>query len=139
MAHHVCNKLVASGQLKEKPEFIRKDREDILAQLFKSIGLNGRVMTTFTDTGMLDLLVPSCAEGEGWVDSVLTELKLMLSDEVRRSSGRGRACGGGGDATGHMTSTGPQKPGRVGARSLLVEVDGETDESHSLKSKREGS
>ena len=46
LAHALCDSLVKHGKLKEKPAFIRTDREAKIAGYFESGGLDGAKMDT---------------------------------------------------------------------------------------------
>eukprot|EP00933_Yihiella_yeosuensis_P042098 TRINITY_DN36602_c0_g1_i1.p1 TRINITY_DN36602_c0_g1~~TRINITY_DN36602_c0_g1_i1.p1 ORF type:complete len:235 (-),score=46.78 TRINITY_DN36602_c0_g1_i1:56-679(-) len=82
LAIHLCDDLVANGQLKEKPAFIRADREDLLAESFAKMGLDGEKMASFTDTGPLEMMVRKGTSGQAWVDPVIASLKAMLPRDV---------------------------------------------------------
>lgn len=82
LAKHLCDDLVASKALKEKPTFIRTDREELLAGLFAKMGLDGQKMASFENAGPLETLVRNSTEGQAWVDSVIGGLKAMLPQEV---------------------------------------------------------
>jgi len=82
LAKNLCDGLVASGQLKEKPAFIRTDREKILADIFIQLKLDGAKMDSFKDAGPLETLVRSGTQGQAWVDAVVSGLKKMLSVDV---------------------------------------------------------
>ncbi|OLP93204.1 hypothetical protein AK812_SmicGene24918 [Symbiodinium microadriaticum] len=64
LAHALCDTLVEKGQLKEKPAFVRLDREAKIADIFGSVGLDGAKMASFTNPGPLEVLVRKQTEGE---------------------------------------------------------------------------
>jgi len=82
LAKALCDDLVAQGLLKEKPAFIRTDRQELLAGLFDKMGLDGAKMNSFTNSGPLEMMVRNGTQGQAWVDSVAAGLKAMLSAEV---------------------------------------------------------
>eukprot|EP00962_Isochrysis_galbana_P010626 scaffold2941_cov102-Isochrysis_galbana.AAC.3 len=59
LAHAVCDLLVAEGKLKEKPAFIRTDREAKIAKVFQAANLDGAPapgsMLTFLRTARRDV------------------------------------------------------------------------------------
>jgi hypothetical protein len=83
LASIICNKLVEAGNLKTTPTFLRKDREDRLAAVFESCGLDGAKMCSLgrtQDVRELEPLVRGATRGETWVEHVLTELEAILND-----------------------------------------------------------
>lgn len=82
LAHALCDTLVEKGQLKEKPAFVRLDREAKIADIFGSVGLDGAKMASFTNPGPLEVLVRKQTEGEAWVDDVVATLVAMLPENV---------------------------------------------------------
>eukprot|EP00930_Biecheleria_cincta_P018754 TRINITY_DN144_c0_g1_i1.p1 TRINITY_DN144_c0_g1~~TRINITY_DN144_c0_g1_i1.p1 ORF type:complete len:289 (+),score=70.17 TRINITY_DN144_c0_g1_i1:55-867(+) len=86
LAHEVCDILVKKGQLKEKPAFIRGDREEKIKQTFVTIGLDGARMATFDNAGPLETCVRRGTNGETWVQQVLEALVGLLPEEVAKAS-----------------------------------------------------
>lgn len=86
LAHALCDALVAKGQLKEKPAFIRSDREDKIAGIFESIGLDGEKMCSFENVGPLEMMVRRGTSGEAWVGQVQDALVTMLPEGVRNAA-----------------------------------------------------
>jgi len=82
LSKNLCDDLVADKLLKEKPAFIRADREELLAGLFAKMSLDGAKMASFQNAGPLETLVRNGTEGQAWVDSVVAGLKAMLPEEV---------------------------------------------------------
>jgi len=82
LAKNLCDDLVAKKELKEKPAFIRTDREELLAGLFAKMSLDGKKMDSFDNSGPLETLVRDNTEGQAWVDAVVAGLKDMLSEDV---------------------------------------------------------
>ena len=101
LAKAVCDELVSKGLLKEKPAFIREDREKKLTQVFAAAKLDGASMATMNGRGV-EVAVRSTTQGEGWVDDLQKVLKGMLpgpvSDPSRAEKNAGR---GGGAAKSH--------------------------------------
>mmetsp|Transcript_52243 Transcript_52243/g.93711 ORF Transcript_52243/g.93711 Transcript_52243/m.93711 type:complete len:272 (+) Transcript_52243:62-877(+) len=85
LAAAVCDVLVKKGQLKEKPAFIRGDREAKIAQIFESIGLNGAKLNTFDNPGPLEMVVRKGTNGEIWVAQVTEALIGMLPEEAQKA------------------------------------------------------
>eukprot|EP00404_Azadinium_spinosum_P025856 CAMPEP_0180683372 /NCGR_PEP_ID=MMETSP1037_2-20121125/71095_1 /TAXON_ID=632150 /ORGANISM="Azadinium spinosum, Strain 3D9" /LENGTH=295 /DNA_ID=CAMNT_0022713507 /DNA_START=68 /DNA_END=956 /DNA_ORIENTATION=+ len=71
LAKHLCDYLVAKGQLKEKPAFIRSDRQAKIAEIFTGVGLDGPKMDSFNNPGPLEMLVRKGTQGEAWVEQVV--------------------------------------------------------------------
>lgn len=82
LAKNLCDDLVKGGVLKEKPAFIRSDREELLAKLFKDSGLDGAKMVSFTNVGPLEAIVRNGTQQQAWVESVVDGLKAMLPEDV---------------------------------------------------------
>mmetsp|Transcript_54851 Transcript_54851/g.128755 ORF Transcript_54851/g.128755 Transcript_54851/m.128755 type:complete len:264 (+) Transcript_54851:58-849(+) len=85
LAHNLCDILVKKGQLKEKPAFIRTDREAKILQMFEGIGLDGAKMSTFDNPGPLEMMVRKSTNGETWVQHVLDGLTSMLPEDVAKA------------------------------------------------------
>jgi len=85
LAKHLCDDLVANGLLKEKPAFIRADREKVIADIFVKMGLDGAKMGSFKDAGPLETLLRTRTQGQAWVDSVLKGLISMLPKDVAKA------------------------------------------------------
>jgi hypothetical protein len=81
----VCDALVKDGKLKEKPAFIRTDRQAKIEKVFSAAGLDGAKMESVNARG-LEVLVRNATEGEAWVDDVQGALKSMLSEEAASST-----------------------------------------------------
>jgi len=86
LAHALCDALVAKGHLKEKPAFIRTDREDKIAGIFESIGLDGEKMCSFENVGPLEMMIRRGTSGEAWVGQVQDALIAMLPEGVRSAA-----------------------------------------------------
>jgi len=82
LAHALCDALVAKGQLKEKPAFIRTDREDKIAGIFETIALDGEKMCSFENVGPLEIMIRRGTNGEAWVAQVQDALIAMLPEGV---------------------------------------------------------
>jgi len=82
LAKHLCDDLVATGQLKDKPAFIRTDREERIAQIFESLDLDGQKIASFDNAGPLEMAVRKGTQGEAWVEQVIAGLIQMLPPEV---------------------------------------------------------
>tara|TARA_B110001452_G_scaffold154522_1_gene128555 strand:- start:18 stop:866 length:849 start_codon:yes stop_codon:yes gene_type:complete len=81
----VCDILVQGGKLKEKPAFIRTDREAKITKVFTSASLDGAKMASLNARGV-EVMVRNATEGEAWVDDVQKALKGMLSEEAAAST-----------------------------------------------------
>ena len=81
----VCDVLVKDGKLKEKPAFIRTDRQAKITKVFTSAGLDGAKMGSLNARGV-ETSVRNATEGEAWVDDVQRALKGMLSAEAAAST-----------------------------------------------------
>lgn len=82
IARDLCDDLVSKGHLKEKPAFIRKDREAKLADIFKQCGLHGPYMAGLDNSGPLEVLVRRETQGEAWVEHVVSGLVAMLPADI---------------------------------------------------------
>mmetsp|Transcript_64560 Transcript_64560/g.145010 ORF Transcript_64560/g.145010 Transcript_64560/m.145010 type:complete len:276 (-) Transcript_64560:46-873(-) len=82
LAKHLCDYLVAKGQLKEKPAFIRSDRQAKIAEIFTGVGLDGPKMDSFNNPGPLEMLVRKGTQGEAWVEQVVAGLVAMLPQDA---------------------------------------------------------
>lgn len=82
LAHALCDALVAKGQLKEKPAFIRNDREEKIAGIFEAMGLDGAKMASFENPGPLEMMMRRGTNGESWLQQSLDALIAMLPEEV---------------------------------------------------------
>eukprot|EP00933_Yihiella_yeosuensis_P037557 TRINITY_DN31537_c0_g1_i1.p1 TRINITY_DN31537_c0_g1~~TRINITY_DN31537_c0_g1_i1.p1 ORF type:complete len:288 (-),score=93.40 TRINITY_DN31537_c0_g1_i1:168-1031(-) len=85
LAHSLCDTLVARGHLKEKPAFIRTDREAKIASVFQAAGLDGAKMLSFDNVGPLEMMVRKGTNGEAWVQQAIDVLILMLPDEIAKA------------------------------------------------------
>jgi hypothetical protein len=85
LAGAVCDTLVKDGKLKEKPAFIRTDRQAKIEKVFTSAGLNGAKLADCNARG-IEVLVRNATEGEAWVDDVQGALRGMLSAEAAAST-----------------------------------------------------
>jgi len=81
LAHAVCDKLVERGVLKEKPAFIRTDREAKIAKVFEVAKLDGASLLGMTGRAV-EVAVRNATEGEAWVDDVQRALKGLLDPEA---------------------------------------------------------
>jgi len=68
--------------LKDKPAFIRSDREAKIASVFEGVGLDGSKMAEFDNPGPLEMLVRKGTNGEAWVQQVIDALVRMLPEEA---------------------------------------------------------
>mmetsp|Transcript_11739 Transcript_11739/g.21357 ORF Transcript_11739/g.21357 Transcript_11739/m.21357 type:complete len:260 (+) Transcript_11739:129-908(+) len=82
LAHALCDVLVAKNQLKDKPAFIREDREAKIAGIFQSLELDGQKMSQFDNPGPLEMIVRKGTSGEAWVQQVIDALIGMLPKEA---------------------------------------------------------
>mmetsp|Transcript_6275 Transcript_6275/g.18115 ORF Transcript_6275/g.18115 Transcript_6275/m.18115 type:complete len:365 (-) Transcript_6275:289-1383(-) len=82
LAKNLCDLLIVKGHLKDKPAFIRTDREALIADIFDQIGLDGAKMATFSNVGPLETMVRAGTQGQAWVDQVISGLKAMLPEDV---------------------------------------------------------
>ena len=80
LAKIVCDTLVADGRLKEKPAFIRTDREKKIAGIFETAKLSSDVLQEMTGRAV-EVAVRNATQGEAWVDDVQRVLKGMMSAE----------------------------------------------------------
>ncbi|CAE8628607.1 unnamed protein product [Polarella glacialis] len=80
LAKALCDVLISKGQLKEKPAFIRTDREAKIVSVFEGIGLDGAKMMTFDNPGPLEMLLRRATNGETWVQQSLDALITMLPE-----------------------------------------------------------
>ena len=85
LAGKVCDALVASGKLREKPAFIRGDREKLLAKIFGTAKLDGAALAGMSGR-QVEVAVRNATQGEAWVDDVQNALKGMLSEEAKNST-----------------------------------------------------
>eukprot|EP00445_Apocalathium_hangoei_P068349 CAMPEP_0204137380 /NCGR_PEP_ID=MMETSP0361-20130328/17376_1 /ASSEMBLY_ACC=CAM_ASM_000343 /TAXON_ID=268821 /ORGANISM="Scrippsiella Hangoei, Strain SHTV-5" /LENGTH=151 /DNA_ID=CAMNT_0051091043 /DNA_START=68 /DNA_END=519 /DNA_ORIENTATION=+ len=86
LAHALCDKLVAKGHLKEKPAFIRTDREAKIVTTFEGIGLDGAKMASFDNPGPLEMLVRRGTNGEAWVQQVVDALITFLPEDAAKAT-----------------------------------------------------
>jgi hypothetical protein len=80
----VCDTLVTAGKLKEKPAFIRSDREAKITKVFEAAKLDGAKMAEANGRA-IEVAIRNATEGEAWVDDVQSAVKGMLSDEAAKS------------------------------------------------------
>ena len=85
LAGKVCDALVESGKLREKPAFIRGDREKLLAKIFGTAKLDGAALAGMSGR-QVEVAVRNATQGEAWVDDVQNALKGMLSEEAKNST-----------------------------------------------------
>jgi len=85
LAHALCNNLVKAGKLKEKPAFIRTDREAKMAGYFESGGLDGAKMSSFDNPGAVEMLVRRITNSEPWVDDAVEALVAMLPESAAKA------------------------------------------------------
>ena len=81
----VSRNTVAAGKLKEKPAFIRGDREKKITEIFTSAGLDGAKMNSLNGREV-EVAVRKATQGEAWVDDVQNALKGMLSEEAAKGT-----------------------------------------------------
>lgn len=86
LSKNLCDVLVAKGHLKEKPAFIRTDRQAKLTEIFEKIGLDGEKMASFDNTGPLEMLIRKGTNGEVWVNHVQDALIHMLPEDARKAT-----------------------------------------------------
>eukprot|EP00747_Dinoflagellata_sp_TGD_P163428 gnl/TRDRNA2_/TRDRNA2_182084_c0_seq1.p1 gnl/TRDRNA2_/TRDRNA2_182084_c0~~gnl/TRDRNA2_/TRDRNA2_182084_c0_seq1.p1 ORF type:complete len:234 (+),score=61.75 gnl/TRDRNA2_/TRDRNA2_182084_c0_seq1:87-788(+) len=86
LAHALCDALVQKGQLKDKPAFIRTDREAKIAAIFESVGLDGAKMDSFDNPGPLEMLIRKGTNGEAWVQQVQDALISMLPEDAAKAA-----------------------------------------------------
>lgn len=84
VAKAVCDRLVAKGQMKEKPAFIRTDREAKIATIFDEAGLTGEKLVSFDNIGPLEMLLRKHTNGETWLAQVQDALVSMLPEDVQK-------------------------------------------------------
>jgi len=82
LAKALCDDLVATGQLKEKPAFVRTDREAKIANIFKDVDLDGEMMASVSNPGPIEKGIRKCTQGEPWVEQVIAGLVAMLPEEI---------------------------------------------------------
>ena len=80
LAGKVCDALIESGKLREKPAFIRGDREKLLAKIFGTAKLDGAALAGMSGR-QVEVAVRNATQGEAWVDDVQNALKGMLSED----------------------------------------------------------
>lgn len=85
LATALCDSLVKKGQLKEKPAFIRTDREAKICSVFEAAGLDGAKMSSFDNPGPLEMLVRKNTSGEPWVNQVTAALVAFLPEDVQHA------------------------------------------------------
>ncbi len=81
----MCDTLIASGKLKEKPAFIRTDREKKITDIFTAANLDGEKMSKMNGREV-EVAVRNATQGEAWVDDVQNALKSMLSEEAAKNT-----------------------------------------------------
>jgi len=92
LAKEVCDRLLKKGLLKAKPEFIRKDREAKLAEIFGKANLDGGTLPSIGGRKRLEVHLLSVTAGEAcaWLGNVVSELAEMVQDgALQVRSGRG--------------------------------------------------
>lgn len=85
LTHALCDNLVKKGTLKEKPAFIRTDREAKITGYFETAGLDGQKLGSFDNPGPLEMLLRKYTNGEPWVNQVLEGLVEMLPESVSKA------------------------------------------------------
>ena len=85
LAKAVCDELVSQGRLKEKPAFIRTDREKKYLAVFESASLDGAKMNSLNGRGV-EVAVRNATQGEAWVDDLQNVLKGMMDSEAAKST-----------------------------------------------------
>jgi len=86
LASALCDTLVKKGHLKEKPAFIRQDRQAKIVSVFESVGLDGAKMASFDNPGPIEMLVRRGTNGEPWVAQVTDVLIKMLPEDVQQTA-----------------------------------------------------
>lgn len=86
LASALCDTLVKRGHLKEKPAFIRQDRQAKIVSVFESVGLDGAKMASFDNPGPIEMLVRRGTNGEPWVAQVTDVLVKMLPEDVQHTA-----------------------------------------------------
>jgi len=92
LAKEVCDRLLKKGLLKAKPEFIRKDREAKLSEIFGKANLDGGTLPSIGGRKRLEVHLLSVTAGEAcaWLGNVVNELAEMVQDgafQVRSENG----------------------------------------------------
>jgi len=84
LAKEVCDRLIKKGLLKAKPEFIRKDREAKLAEIFGKANLDGGTLPSIGGRRRLEVHLLSVTAGEAcaWLGNVISELAEIVQDGV---------------------------------------------------------
>eukprot|EP00419_Tripos_fusus_P008697 CAMPEP_0172660744 /NCGR_PEP_ID=MMETSP1074-20121228/4233_1 /TAXON_ID=2916 /ORGANISM="Ceratium fusus, Strain PA161109" /LENGTH=181 /DNA_ID=CAMNT_0013476385 /DNA_START=133 /DNA_END=674 /DNA_ORIENTATION=+ len=82
LAKEVCDRLQKKGLLKAKPEFIRKDREARLVEIFGKANIDGRTLPSIGGRKRLEVHLLSVTEGEAcaWLGNVVNELAEIVQD-----------------------------------------------------------
>lgn len=86
LANAVCDLLVAKGYLKEKPAFIKSDRQAKLISIFATAGIDGQRMLKYDNPGPLEMAIRKGTNGEAWVQQVMDALISMLPEETAKAS-----------------------------------------------------
>ena len=84
LASKVCDELVKQGKLKEKPAFIRTDREKKFTDIFTKAKLDEEKLAGLNGRG-LEIAIRNATQGESWVDDVQAVLKGMLSEDAAKA------------------------------------------------------
>jgi len=95
LAREVCDRLTKKGLLKAKPEFIRKDREAKLAEIFGKANLDSETLASIGRRRRLEVHLLSVTAGDAcaWFGNVINELAEMVLDgafKVRSGHGEVR-------------------------------------------------
>lgn len=86
VAKNVCDVLISKGQLKEKPAFIRTDREAKFAGIFSGCGLDGAFMATVDNPGTIEMMLRKATNQEAWVQQVIDVLVSMLPEDISKAT-----------------------------------------------------
>lgn len=86
VAHALCDILVAKGHLKEKPAFIRTDREAKIASIFQGAGIDGKKMLEYDNPGPPEMAIRKGSNGEAWVQQVIDAFISMLPEETAKAA-----------------------------------------------------
>ena len=81
----ICDSLVTAGKLKEKPAFIRGDREKKITGVLEAAKLDGAKMAKMNGREV-EVAVRNATQGEAWVDDVQNVLKGLLSEEAAKAT-----------------------------------------------------
>lgn len=86
LVHALCDALVKKGHLKEKPAFIRTDREAKIVGCFEKVGLDGAKLLSYDNPGSVEMDVRRCTDGEAWVQHVVDALVEMMPEDAAKAT-----------------------------------------------------